>query len=184
MNTGLTLLKGAVLLVGLLVAGLLGACGYQYLALNGAERNIAAQAAAKRRTEKQVAAQEKAHDTALHLATYITRRDTAWTWSEQLPEMVTQLEAVTQKTGAVIDTLQPAPPMGKTALVRYPLRVTLHASLADLTKVLKRLRAATPVLAVDGITVRAGLKAADPLQVDLTLSAYVLLEHQAEGGDA
>ncbi len=185
MKTGQTLLKGAVLLAGLCVAGLLGACGYQYLACANVQHEIRAQQDTITRTQRQIKDQQAAQDTAVDLSTYIDRRDTHWAWSGQFKRMAQQVSDLTKGTDAVIDTLQPAPVMGKTALVRFPLRLTLHSSLGGLTKLLHNVRGATPVLAVDGLTLRCGQKSTDPLQVDLSLSAYVLLEDQTEsGGDA
>ena len=117
------------------------------------------------------------------LTKQISRHPASWSWTEQLPVMVSQLTGLVQGCGTPIDTLQPSPMVAHGQFVRFPLHLTLHMDLVNLTKFLQRAQQAAPVLAVDHLTIRAGKKTGDPLLVDITLSSYVMLESSQPTGD-
>ncbi len=116
------------------------------------------------------------------MAAQISRRPASWSWTEQLPVMVSQLTDEVKDRGAPIDTLQPSPLVERGQLARFPLHLTLHMELAGLSKFLQRVQQTAPVLAVDQLTVHAGKKPGDLLLVEITLSSYVMLEGSQQTG--
>ena len=173
----------AVMVLGALVAGLFGTCGYQYVASAAAAYKSSMQRAALENAKRQAAEILKARANARQLDTRVVRRASPWSWSEQLPVMVSQISGVLEGSGVKIDTLQPAPIVERQQVARFPLRVTLSTDLASLTKVLQRMQQAVPVLAIDQIAIRAGKQAGDPLKIELTLSSYVQVDDRWTAGE-
>jgi len=176
------MLVGMTILAGVLLGGMVATCGYQYLAIAATERDIAEQraalATAKRRTAELVALQVKS----AALVKQMAHHPASWSWSAQLPQMVAQVSALTAGSHAEIDALQPAPVAVNAQLARFPLRLTLHTDIDSLVTILRRVRQSAPVLAVDQLAIRVGAKPDDPLQVQLTVSSYVMLEGHAGAG--
>lgn len=181
MNTQKILVTVAIAL-GVAVAGLAGVCGYQYLAAAATAQAISVQRDEFENANRYKAELVKAHANSKTLTTKVLQHRAPWTWSEQLPVMVTQISGIVEGCGAKIDTLQPAPIVERQQVIRFPLHLSLHTNLASLSKFLQRTQQAVPLLAIDQLTVRAGKLPIDPLQVDVTLSSYVMLEGQAAGG--
>jgi len=171
------------LMLGILLVCLASFCTYQYCVAAATAHAIVEQRAALDNAHKQAKALARAQADEKHLAAKITRHPANWSWSEQLPVMVSQLTTLVQDCGAPIDTLQPSPVVMHGQLARFPLHLTMHTNLASLTKFLQRAQQATPVFAVDQLTIHAGKKNGDLLQVDLTLSSYVMLESSRQTGD-
>ncbi len=170
------------IVLGVLLVCLAGVCAYQYLASVAAVRAIAEQHEALVSAHKKAAALASAQADEKQMLAKISRHPASWSWTEQLPVMVSQLTGVEQGCGAPIDTLQPSPMVTRGQLARFPLHLTLQMDLASLTKFLQRAQRAVPVLAVDQLTIHAGKKTGDPLHVDLTLSSYVMLEGSQKTG--
>ena len=178
-----TLMRQITYLLGILVILMAGLCGYQYLAAASAARATDEQHDQLRAAQRATTEAAKARAEWKRLAGSITPRPATWSWSEQLPVMVTQLAGIADNCGAVIDTFQPSPIVEKLQLARFPLHVTMRTHLATLTKFLQQAQQATPLLAVDQLTIHAGKLPGDPLLVGFTLSSYAMLDdHQPTGG--
>jgi len=175
-------LRTIVLIFALAAAGAAGVCIYQYVALAAASHATVEQ----KDTLKQVVTYqrelEKLRADGRKMSEKVKQRTGPWTWSEQLPVMVTQISVIVEHSGAKIDTLQPSPAVERDGLTRFPLRLTLRTDLKQLTAVMQRLREAVPLLSVDHLAIRAGEKPGDSLQVEMTLTSYVIVNGQAAGG--
>ena len=172
-----------IIVLGVLVVGSACLCLGLSLAAGAAARETRALQDTLEQTKRQAQEVARAQASSRKLATQIAAHPDTWSWSEQLPVMVTQISGLTQQCGVKIDTLQPNPSVEKAGLVRYPLRLTLQTHLDGLTHLLQRAQQARPVLAVDQLSVRNSVKPGDPLQVTLTLSSYqVVSGRPAVGG--
>jgi Tfp pilus assembly protein PilO len=176
------ILRVVVLVFAVLAVVLAGACVYQYAAAATAARAIIEQRDSLEQTERYLTELARAQAEGRRISEQIPRRSAPWSWSEQLPVMVTQISGLVEKSGGQIDTMQPAPAVEREHLTRFPLRLTLRSDLARMTDIMDRFREAIPILSVDHFAIRAGQKPGDPLQVELTLSSYVIVEGQAAGG--
>ena len=175
-TTPMTPLTRILLLLSLLGTGFLLAWAYQGWLLLNTTRQIAVahlQLQHGQRLQHDRETQLTARDA---LAPQVSVHPAAWSWSDQLPLMVQQLADVMEPRGVKLEALQPQPPVAREQLTRYPLRVTVRTTLERLTAVLAQCRQARPILAIDTMTVRTGQVAADPLQVELTISSYVMQE--------
>ncbi len=176
-------LRVSVIILGAILAGLMGLCGYLLLASTGADREIDRQRDALAQTRVSAALLAQAHADGRQLTDKVPRQLAPWTWSEQFPVMAAQIGALCDASNTRIDTLQPAPTVERGQVTRFPLRLTLHTDLAGLTRLLREIQRAVPVLGIDHLAIRVGQQAGDPLSVEITLSAYVLLDgHPAAGG--
>lgn len=171
-----------IVALGVIVVGLLGMSGYSYVSAASLARTTAERQQELTEARRKVAQLRAAREHTKPLAGRITQRSAAWTWSEQMPEMMTQISPLIEQSGVVIDTMQPAPVVLRQQITRFPLRLTLHSHLKNLTGLLRRVQKASPLLAVDHVTIHAGELPGDPLRVELTLSSYVLLGDRAETG--
>ena len=176
------ILRMIVVALGLLAAGLAGACIYQYAASATAARAIAGQQDALEQMKGYAAELARAQAEGRQMSEQVLQHKAPWTWSEQLPVMVAQISGIVEQDGVKIDTLQPAPPVEREHLTRFPLRLTLRTDLEHLKDLMVRLRQAVPLLAVDHFAIRSGQKQGEPLQVEMTLSSYVIIDGQATGG--
>jgi len=170
------------LIFGLAAAGLAGICIYQYAAIAAASRATANQKDILRQAAAYQHELSKLRADGRKMSEKVRQRKGPWTWSEQLPVMVTQISAIVEQSGAKIDTLQPSPAIERDHLTRFPLRLTLRTDLPHLTTVMQRLRGAVPLLAVDHLAINTGEKPGEPLQVEITLTSYVIVDGQATGG--
>jgi len=96
-----------------------------------------------------------------------------------MPFMVAQLEGVATQRGVRVETLQPQPTLTHRKVMQFPMRIGLQADLPTLTLLLEDLQEASPVLEVDRLTVRNGQEQGGKLQVDMTLSSFVVLDPKA-----
>lgn len=176
------ILRMAVLILGLLAALLAGAGIYQYAAAAIAVHAIAGQRNTLKQTTAYLSELARARADSVQVSKQVLQRKGQWSWSEQLPVMVTQISVIVEHSGAKIDTLQPSPAVERDGLTRFPLRLTLRTDLKQLTAVMQRLREAVPLLSVDHLAIRAGEKPGDSLQVEMTLTSYVIVNGQAAGG--
>jgi enoyl-CoA hydratase/carnithine racemase len=176
------ILKWTVILVGVLVVGLAGTCGYQCWAIAATGQRITAETAAWHATQQRTDEQKKLLAQQQALLEHIAKRPATWAWSDQLPLLAAQVYAIMDDGGVKVDTLQPEPIVTKQQVACFPLRMTLHSDLQQITKILLASRQATPALAMDHFTVRAGQTTADPLQIECTLSSFVMLEGKPKGG--
>lgn len=176
------LLIALIILLGVLAAGLAVGSGYLYLASATLQRQTTEQREALTETQRIARQLAIAHTASHTLTTRVPRHTAPWTWSEQLPVSMTQVAGLVEGSGGVIDTMQPAPVVASAQLTRFPLRLTLHATLKQLTALLRTAQAATPTLAVDGLTIHAGQPGDNVLSVELTLSSYALVEGAQPGG--
>ena len=170
-----------VLTIGLVTAGLIGICVYQYAADAAAARAIVAQREALANARSYAVELAAMQADGRQLNDKVTSHRAPWSWSEQLPLMVTQISGIMTDSGIKIDTLQPVTIVERQHLTRFPLRLTLRADLASLTAVLQRIQQAVPLLAVDHCAIRAGQKPGEPLQVEMTLSSYVIVGGSSGG---
>jgi len=169
-----TLMRWLVYTLGLAVVVMAGALVYQYVASTAILHDIDAQRAALELTQRTSAEAAKAQAMRRQLIASITPRGKEWSWSEQLPVMVTQIAGIANGCGAVIDTFQPSPVVASQQLTRFPLHLTLHMHLATLTTFLRQAQQATPLLAIDQLTIHVGKLPGDPLLVGVTFSSYVM----------
>lgn len=182
MTTPQTLLQRMVGMAVTLVLALAALLGYQYWAAGDIARaETTAQDAIARYTReaKQRTAALKGRDA---LVARIPAQVKTWSWSEHLPAMMTQVGTLAESCGAEVATMQPAPPVTRQDVTRFPLRLKMAATLSELTTLLRRVKDATPLLAVDQVTIRPGEKPGDPLRVEMTVSSYVMADGQPTGG--
>jgi len=172
----------AVLILGLLAALLAGAGIYQYAAAAIAVHAIAGQRNTLKQTTAYLSELARARADSVQVSKQVLQRKGQWSWSEQLPVMVTQISGIVEQSGTKIDTLQPAPVVERDHLTRFPLRLTLRTDLAHLTSLMKALRQAVPLLAVDHFSVRTGPMPNKPLQIEMTVSSYIITDGPATGG--
>jgi len=171
-----------MLVFALLAIGLAGVCVYQYIATRTTASAMAAQRGTLEQTLEYFDELARARAEGRQISAQVPRRKAPWSWSEQLPVMVTQLSGIVERSGANIDTLQPAPAVEREHLTRFPLRLTLRTDLARLTDIMGSIRRAVPLLSVDHFAIRTGEKTDEPLQVEMTLSSYAIIAGQAAGG--
>ncbi|MHB0937625.1 MAG: type 4a pilus biogenesis protein PilO [Armatimonadota bacterium] len=181
MNRAQTL-RTIVLIFGLLAAGLAAICLYQYAGYAAAARATVDQQDALQQAVTYQQELNKLRADGRKMSEKVKQRKGPWTWSEQLPVMVEQISVIMEQNAAKIDTLQPSPAVERDQLTRFPLRLNLRTDLQHLTAVMQRLREAVPLLAVDHLAIRAGEKPGDLLQVEMTLTSYVIVDGQATGG--
>jgi len=181
MTTPQTLKTVTALLVVLLVALGLG-CGYLYVASASAARAISAQQAALKQARQQTEERMTVTANLSRLKAQMPERPQGWDWSQQMPEMVDQIDKLFAACGTKVETLQKSPSTAKQGLTRFPLRVTLHTDLDRLTALLNKMQGASPALAVDHLVIRNGEKPEEPLQVECTLTAYALVNAGAGTG--
>lgn len=172
-----------LVLIGALVVGLAGTCIYEYWTLTTTTREITTQRENLRQARRRVKEQAEVQIAEQQLQQKIARQQNSWSWSEQLPIMVSQVTRIVEDSGAKIDTLQPEPLVTRQQLARFPLRMTLHAELGQLTSVLSAVTRSTPLLSVDHLNIQTGEKPGDPLQVELTLSSFVMLDGNTQKGE-
>lgn len=176
------LLRMFVMIFALAAAGLAGVCIYQYAASVAAARATADQRDTLLQAQAYQRELSKLRADGRKLSEKVRQRTAPWTWSEQLPVMVEQISTLVEQSGAKIDTLQPSPAVERDHLARFPLRLTMRTDLQHLTAVMQRIRAAVPLLSVDHLAIRAPERPDEPLQVEMTLTAYVIVNGQAAGG--
>lgn len=174
--------QSLVIALGVLLVCLAGISIYQYLATAATARTLHEQRTALEDAQKQAVALVNAEADEKQLAVKISRHPATWSWTEQLPVMVSQLTGLVQGCGTPIDTLQPSQTVVHGQFARFPLHLTMHMDLAHLTIFMQRAQQAMPVLAVDQMTIRAGKRTGELLQIDLTLSSYVMLEDSQQSG--
>lgn len=181
MNSQSTLRPLAILLGGVLGV-LLVLCGYQWTAMAMNVGTLAQQHIRLIQTYKEATDMQQTWKTAALVNTMVAHHPAGWEWSEQLPVSIKQLADIEQSAGVAIDTLQPATIVSNQQLSRFPIHVTLHTTLARLTTFLHGVQQATPLCAVDQMTIHAGKTPGDLLVVDLTLSTYAIIEKAATTG--
>ncbi len=169
--------------LGVLLTCLAGVCGYQWLASASAASTITEQRTRLAGMTKHAEELRQAQADEQHLALNIAQHNAPWSWSEQLPVMVTQINKIVTGCGTAIETLQPSIVVEHGQLARYPLHLTLHMSVDELTQFLHRIQQARPLLAVDQLSIHAGKYAGDPLLVDVTISSYVTLSGNQPRGE-
>ena len=177
-----TLRPLAVLLTAVL-ALLLLLCGYQWTMIVTTKNALADQRVRLDTILKQVDELKQANVMASRVTKMVTQQSVNWEWSQQLPASINQLSAIEQSAGVAIDTLQPATIVTAGQLSRFPIHLSLHTTLAKLTKFLQQVQQAVPLCAVDQISIHAGKTPAELLLVDLTLSSYAIVDKTpATGG--
>lgn len=175
-------LVSLLMLVAVVTAGLVGTAGYAYLSAATLAQQVATQRTQLQAGKDRVTRSRTLQAQSKQLAGKIARHPASWSWSEQLPIMVTQVSQVVENDGVKIETLQPEPLVVRQQIARFPLRMTLHTRLGSLTEVLQRIRQSQPILAIDRLHIRNAQKPGDPLMVDLTLSSFVVLEGARQTG--
>lgn len=102
-----------------------------------------------------------------------------FTWSDQMPFMVTQLTGIVEAQGLKIASLQPEEMTSGEHILRFPLRVALNCDLSDLTKILQEIESTKPVLNVERLDVRTSPDESGKLQVGMTVSSFVVRDDHA-----
>ncbi|HOF86613.1 MAG TPA: GspMb/PilO family protein [Armatimonadota bacterium] len=182
MTTALTRMRRMVGTAVVLVLALAALLGYQYWAAGDIARADATARDAIARATRDARQRAAALEGREALVARIPARAQTWSWSEHLPATMTQVGALAESCGAAVATMQPAPPVTRAGVTRFPLRLKVTATLSALTTLLRRAREATPLLAVDQVTIRPGEQPGDPLRVELTLSSYVMADGRTSGG--
>ena len=167
-------LRILVTMMSLLVLVLLGCCGYQYAVSTTLARDTVAARQQRARTQQETAQRRRALAASTTLTERIPAQPASWSWSEQLPAMMTQVSRLAKDSGAAVETIQPAPPVTNNGVTRFPLRVTLHGNLTALTRMLEQVRQVKPLLAIDKISLRPGAKPGEPMLIELTVAAYTV----------
>jgi Tfp pilus assembly protein PilO len=174
-------LQWVILLTSILVAMLVGLAAYQWVAAASLQHRVIAQRRVLAREQQRSASLHNMATLEVSLAERMARHAAPWTWNEQLPPMMAQVSQLIKHSGAKLDTMQSAPVVEQ-GVVRFPLRLTLRADLRQLVDLLQRLRTTEPVLGVDQMSIRTPEQGGAMLHVDMTLSAYVLVEGRLPGG--
>ena len=100
-------------------------------------------------------------------------------WSEQMPFVVGQLSGIVGPRGLKIETLQPQPMSAAGRVLRFPMRLGLQANLANLTALLEDIGKTVPLLQVERLDIRSAQDKGEKLQVDMTVSSFVVLDQRA-----
>ena len=100
-------------------------------------------------------------------------------WSEQMPFVVGQLSGIVGPHGLKIETLQPQPMSAAGRVLRFPMRLGLQADLANLTALLEDIGKTVPLLQVERLDIRTAEGKGEKLQVDMTISSFVVLDQRA-----
>jgi len=100
-------------------------------------------------------------------------------WSEQMPFVVAQLSGIAATHRLKIETLQPQPMSTAGRVLRFPMRMGLQAGLADLTTILEDIEKTVPLLQIERLDVRTAEDKGKKLQVDMTVSSFVVLDRHA-----
>jgi Tfp pilus assembly protein PilO len=173
----------AATLLTLLILGLAVDIGYQYLAKAALTRQFYAEQQVLAQTNlraKMATARRADVDT---LARKIGDRRRQCSWNEEMPPMVSRVSKLIEQGGTRISALHPLPIVASDVLARLPMQVSFSDNLAGLTEILLRSRQALPLLKIDQLQVHNDLQGGDQLNVDMTVSAYVVLEGGASPKD-
>lgn len=100
------------------------------------------------------------------------------TWSDQLPYMLGQLDAIIQSQEIKMDSLQPEP-MTVETILRFPMRLSFQTDISRLTKVLAEIDRATPLLKIERLHILNSKESKENLQVDMTVASFVVLDKDA-----
>jgi hypothetical protein len=103
------------------------------------------------------------------------------TWSEQMPPMVKRLAGAFTAYGLRIGSLRPAAMKASGPVLRFPLEVSFRADLIGLSNLLHHLERSEPLLDIERLDIRAGRNAGDPLQVEMTIASFVVVDTTAAG---
>ena len=163
-------------MLAVLALGLAAGLGYQGLTVLLLTRQLSDQQALLQQEQGLTAQLREAQATAGTLRDRVLTHNAPWTWSEQLPAMMSQVAELVRASGVQVQSMQPAPVVQADKLARFPLRLAVRGNLPSLVAFLKLARGQTPTLGVDELTLHTGTQAADPLQVEVTLSSYVVLQ--------
>ncbi len=169
-------------LLTVLVIGLAMVCGYQSVASLLLTRSLQDQRLTLAEEQKLTAELVRSQKETQPLKERVSSQPGVWSWSEQLPPMMAQVARLVADNR--VEAVQPAPIAENGQLTRFPLRLTLGSDLSSLTRLLQRVRKQSPVLAVDQLAIRTGAQVGDPLQVELTLSSYVIVERSTGSGES
>ena len=183
MTISQTALPLMVTIAGMLVAGLAFTVGYQYLSSATLASQTGAQQETLESARQQAADRAHVQEQGQQLEAKVTRRPAAWSWSEQFPIMVTQVSPIIEKSGTKVDAMQPVSPVERNGIMRFPLRLTLRTDLASLTTMLQQMKKASPALVIDQFAIRTGRQPDEPLQVQMTLSSYIMVTGSRTTGD-
>jgi len=156
--------------------------GYQYWAQGDIARAEAAARDAIARHTRDAKQRALALADKDELRDRIPAQPASWSWSEHLPTIMKQVGTLAESCGAEVATMQPAPPVTRQGMTRFPMRLKVAVTLAELTTLLRRAQDATPLLAVDQVTIRPGEKPGNPLRVEMTVSSYVMADGRPAGG--
>jgi hypothetical protein len=166
-------------ILALTVFGLAGAAVHQRIASSRIRGEIADQqgllAQCKGQSSKCVDSQGNYKECSLKLG----GRFPKCSWTEQMPFMLSQVEGIATPLGLKIDTLQPQPMTSARNILRFPVRIALQADLTSVTRLLEDFERTSPLLEVDRLDLRNADGKSGKLQVDMTLSSFVVLDANA-----
>jgi len=100
-------------------------------------------------------------------------------WSEQTPFMVSQLAGIVEPRGLKLVSIRPEPMCSSGKILRFPMKVNLQCDLAVLSSLLEDVEKTAPALEMDRLNVRNAQDKSGKLQVDMTISSFVVLDENA-----
>jgi len=172
-----TIFASVVLAVALV--GMTAAVVQQNIAASRLSHEIAEQQRLRDKLRRELDQAEIWKNDYEHLSARLGGRLPECSWSEQMPFIVAQFSGIVGPHGLKIETLQPQPMSAAGRVLRFPMRLGLQTDLADLTAVLKDLQKTVPLLQVERLDIRSAQDKGEKLQVDMTVSSFVVLDQRA-----
>ena len=166
----------SIALLALVVLGLATGVVHQRLAASRTKREIAEQKTLLVRYRSQSYKCVDSQKDYKEFCLKIGGRLPECSWSDQMPFMLSQVEGILAPRGLKMETLQPQPMFSYRNVLRFPVRIGLQADLAGLIGLLEDFEKTNPLLEVDRLDMRNAQGQGDKLQVDITLSSFVVLD--------
>ncbi len=166
----------AIAALGVLVVALAIGVIAQQLAASRLSNGIQAQKQLLLKSRGELKDRAKWRDDYGDLALKLGGRMSTCSWSDQMPFMVAQVSGIVQANGLKIENLQPEPMTASSNIERFPMRIVVQTDLKNLTKLLKDMSTAVPLIDVERLEVRNAQGESDKLQVNMTVSSFVVLD--------
>lgn len=169
----------AIAALGLTVLGLGGAVIFQQLTRARISHEITEERQSLSKMRKDLMSYAKWSKDYRALSTKLGCKLPECNWADQMPFMVSQLTAVIESRGVRIGTLKPEPMTATKSILRFPLRIGMRTDLRKLVTILKDMDKMTPILAVERLGIRNDKEKSKDLQIDMTISSFVVLDKRA-----
>lgn len=176
MNNSKRIHVAAIAALSVLVVALAIGVIAQQLAASRLSNGIQAQKQLLAKSQVELKDRAKYRDDYGDLALKLGGRMSTCSWSDQMPFMVAQVSGIVQANGLKIENLQPEPMTASSNIERFPMRLVIQTDLKNLTKLLKDMSTAVPLIDVERLEVRNAQGESDKLQVNMTVSSFVVLD--------